>query len=783
MLTPGRERLGTAHVLGLTAFGIGAAVWLYAFVLLIVPSEIADIVSARGVGEAAAHAKQRPHSASDQGTSLGLALLVGALVSVGSSPLLGSISDRARTPCGRRVPFVLGGVAGAALASVGLYRSATFWSYTAWFAVMQACLAMAMTAFNGLIYERVPAGQRGMASGVMGGSVAAGNMLGALLGAVYAATGRLATFALVFALVALSALTTALFSGDVDAYVAAVPLVGRALLALRDGDAAGLAHGSRGGPGGSRGGSGGGGYLDLAGAGSVHDAADGAAGSDANCSRAEASPVNAPRDRAADGFSGEIDAAGDEGSALAADPSSPGAATSPAEGQGLLASHRAEAAALDAALAGVAMAAAGRRHGRAARPGHPAPGPLQGSSAGQLPAGFSDADEESLLTWDDDVDDVDDAGISDIGDIGGAGAGGGNGAASDEFAVGAAADDAAAGGSRSSSAHAGAQLGNTTALAAAASAAAALPPGAGNGSVARGLTARAAAASEARRRGPGGAAGAAASRGLDGDSGWGDGRRPTTTLKPRGATALGDRGSGSGSGSGGGGGGEEGAKGGVRGAAHCACGRRLGCGSFLDPFADNDFLWAFLSRMAYQQAVYTVQTYLLYYIRDAVALPAGMQPQTALSVVMLPLLCCALLSPLVTGYASDAAAGAKRLILLGAGLSMAVVTALMAVVRTWSALPWLAAAFGAGYGTFNALDFALAMDVLPGGDGSAAKDLGLWNLALAIPMCLAAPSGGIVLDKVNAAWGNNAGYTVLFGMAASLLLVGVAALLRVRRLK
>ncbi|KAA0161903.1 hypothetical protein FNF28_04900 [Cafeteria roenbergensis] len=418
MLTPGRERLGTAHVLGLTAFGIGAAVWLYAFVLLIVPSEIADIVSARGVGEAAAHAKQRPHSASDQGTSLGLALLVGALVSVGSSPLLGSISDRARTPCGRRVPFVLGGVAGAALASVGLYRSATFWSYTAWFAVMQACLAMAMTAFNGLIYERVPAGQRGMASGVMGGSVAAGNMLGALLGAVYAATGRLATFALVFALVALSALTTALFSGDVDAYVAAVPLVGRALLALRDGDAAGLAHGSRGGPGGSRGGSGGGGYLDLAGAGSVHDAADGAAGSDANCSRAEASPVNAPRDRAADGFSGEIDAAGDEGSALAADPSSPGAATSPAEGQGLLASHRAEAAALDAALAGVAMAAAGRRHGRAARPGHPAPGPLQGSSAGQLPAGFSDADEESLLTWDDDVDDVDDAGISDIGDAG-----------------------------------------------------------------------------------------------------------------------------------------------------------------------------------------------------------------------------------------------------------------------------------------------------------------------------------------------------------------------------
>jgi len=214
-----------------------------------------------------------------------------------------------------------------------------------------------------------------------------------------------------------------------------------------------------------------------------------------------------------------------------------------------------------------------------------------------------------------------------------------------------------------------------------------------------------------------------------------------------------------------------------------AVGHLASLAEFLAPFRDHDFRWAFLSRLSYQQAVYTVQTYLLYYIRDAVELPKGLEPHAALSFVMLPLLCCALLSPLVTGFVSDASGGKKRGLLVGAGVVMIVATTAMALTRSWALLPWLGAAFGAGYGAFNALDFALAMDVLPGGDSSAAKDLGLWNLALAIPMCLAAPVGGILLDRVNRDWGHHAGYSVLFGMAAMYLVMGVAALSRVKRLR
>ena len=38
-----------------------------------------------------------------------------------------------------------------------------------------------------------------------------------------------------------------------------------------------------------------------------------------------------------------------------------------------------------------------------------------------------------------------------------------------------------------------------------------------------------------------------------------------------------------------------------------------------------------------------------------------------------------------------------------------------------------------GYGTFNAIDYAIALDVVQDG-ADAAKDLGLWNLSLVRPV-------------------------------------------------
>lgn len=200
---------------------------------------------------------------------------------------------------------------------------------------------------------------------------------------------------------------------------------------------------------------------------------------------------------------------------------------------------------------------------------------------------------------------------------------------------------------------------------------------------------------------------------------------------------------------------------------------------FFRAFEDHDFRWVFISRLLIQMGIYTVQEYLLFYIKFAVNLPEGIDPHSALSAMMLPLLFMALVAPLVAGWISDWTGGQRKHLLYGAGFVMIAMCAALAFNRSWEMLPALGGVFGMAYGTFNSIDFALALDVLPAED-DAARDLGLWNLALAIPMCVAAPVAGVLLDWANGSFGGTAGYTLLFLMAAAYLAAGV---LSVRKLK
>lgn len=84
-------------------------------------------------------------------------------------------------------------------------------------------------------------------------------------------------------------------------------------------------------------------------------------------------------------------------------------------------------------------------------------------------------------------------------------------------------------------------------------------------------------------------------------------------------------------------------------------------------------------------------------------------------------------------------------------------------------------------GAFNAVDFAMALDVLPN-EEDAAKDLGLWNLALVIPMTIAAPIAGFVLDAFNGIE-PNLGYSALFVLSASYMAMGIIAVKRVKKVK
>lgn len=199
---------------------------------------------------------------------------------------------------------------------------------------------------------------------------------------------------------------------------------------------------------------------------------------------------------------------------------------------------------------------------------------------------------------------------------------------------------------------------------------------------------------------------------------------------------------------------------------------------FFSAFADNDFFWAFWSRVSIQMGIFTVQEYLLLYLQYAVRLPAGLPPSQALSAAMVPLLLAALVAPLLVGSLSDHTGGQRRPMLYLAGGLMVCVAVGLVFCRSWGLLLPLAGLFGLGYGAFSALDLALALDVLPAAESDSARDLGLWNLALAAPLCVAAPVAGVLLDWGNHSLGPGNGFALLFAAAAVYIALGVAFLTR-----
>ena len=83
---------------------------------------------------------------------------------------------------------------------------------------------------------------------------------------------------------------------------------------------------------------------------------------------------------------------------------------------------------------------------------------------------------------------------------------------------------------------------------------------------------------------------------------------------------------------------------------------------------------------------------------------------------------------------------------------------------------------GLGFGLYMAVDLALVADVLPDPD-SAAKDLGVLNIAGALPFSLAPAMAPLVL-AIGAG-----SYQVLYAVAGVCALAGAAAILPCRKVR
>ncbi|MER6363727.1 MFS transporter [Kitasatospora sp. NPDC001527] len=202
-----------------------------------------------------------------------------------------------------------------------------------------------------------------------------------------------------------------------------------------------------------------------------------------------------------------------------------------------------------------------------------------------------------------------------------------------------------------------------------------------------------------------------------------------------------------------------------------------------DPRKHPDFGWAWLSKFLIMLGYGALAGYLTLFL----AAEFGMDDTdeqlrfnalaNGLSVATL------VVSSIIGGVLSDRV-GRRKPFVMGGGLVMAAVLAAVTVTpylgdAGLGTLLVLEAVLGIGAGLFFAVDNALAISLLPSRDDTA-KDLGVLNIANALPSSLSPFLAGVVVIPVGNALLGGAGYSLWFGLAAVFCLVGALLVTRIR---
>ena len=183
---------------------------------------------------------------------------------------------------------------------------------------------------------------------------------------------------------------------------------------------------------------------------------------------------------------------------------------------------------------------------------------------------------------------------------------------------------------------------------------------------------------------------------------------------------------------------------------------------WVSPREHPDFAWAWITRFLMNLANALLLLYLLYYLRDAVGLSrkaaeAGVFRLTLLYAVL------TVVTAIIGGIWSDRLAR-RKVFVTASGYVIAAALLLLAFVHSYPGAYVGAAVLGVGFGIYTAVDFALITQVLPT-DADRAKDLGVINIANALPQVLAPGVAALVL-------GLGAGYPTLYVLAALAAVLG-----------
>jgi MFS family permease len=192
---------------------------------------------------------------------------------------------------------------------------------------------------------------------------------------------------------------------------------------------------------------------------------------------------------------------------------------------------------------------------------------------------------------------------------------------------------------------------------------------------------------------------------------------------------------------------------------------------YVKPRTSPDFAWAFASRFMFLLAYAFLTTYEVYYLLDKIgSARADVPQQVFLGTLVQSVLVIA--ASLAGGRLSDRTGRRKGFVFV-ASIVYGIALFVIATASNFNGFLVGMAISGLGFGVYFAVDLALVADVLPRRD-DVGKDLGVFNIAGALPFSIAPAVAPAVLRI------GNGGYGVLYAVAGVSALLGAVAIRRVK---
>jgi len=186
---------------------------------------------------------------------------------------------------------------------------------------------------------------------------------------------------------------------------------------------------------------------------------------------------------------------------------------------------------------------------------------------------------------------------------------------------------------------------------------------------------------------------------------------------------------------------------------------------YLDPRAHPNFFWVLLTRLMANMGIWSVFTFLLFYLEEIV----GLDRDAATD--LLPLLLgggtvIAIPSTLLAVRMANRHGVVEIVQIANWIMAVTVIGYVLIALHPYIILVMLAMLiFGAANGAYNAIDWALALKVLPAGRDSG-KDMGIWHICMVLPQIVGPAATGWLITLIKIAVSARVAYEVAFGIGA-----------------